>query len=85
MRGCVPRVTTWVAKRPGVWRGPGFWNVSTEDDGHVVGAPEVEVVTDGGLEPGPPGLGLVEHGSVGELEVGGPRTTSYSRHGCRRR
>ena len=44
-------------------------DTSSEDERDVVGAPEVQMVADGGLEPGPSGLGLVEHGSVGELQL----------------
>jgi hypothetical protein len=37
---------------------------------HPFGAAEVQAAGDGGLEPGPGTPGLVEHGGVGDLELG---------------
>jgi hypothetical protein len=40
-----------------------------EHDGHLVGAPERELVADRLLKPGAPGGGAVEHARIGELEL----------------
>lgn len=45
------------------------FELPTEDDLDPVGSAEVDVVADGGLEPGTTGGGPVEHCGVGDLEL----------------
>ncbi len=43
---------------------------AVDEQGDPFGAAEVEMVSDGGLEPGPGPAGLVEHRGVGDLQLG---------------
>ena len=64
------RVMTSVAKRPGVLNRPRLTHPAIDQQRDLLGAAEVEVVADGGLEPGPGPAGLVEDRGVGDLELG---------------
>lgn len=43
---------------------------AVDHQGDLFGPAEVQVGPDGGLEPGPGPPGLVEHGGIGDLELG---------------
>ena len=64
------RVMTSVAKRPGVLHLAPLRTLRSTSRETRLGTTEVEVVSDGGFEPGSGPARLVEHGGVGDLELG---------------
>ena len=61
---------TSVAKRPGVLYLPRLTTRRLTTREISLGTPKVEVFADGGFEPGPSAARLIEHGGVGDLELG---------------